>query len=184
MLILETPRLVLRRFEPGDLDALFELYRDPEIRRHFPDGTRTLAETRDELEWHRQGPPGFPGLGLWATVERRSGAFLGRCGLLPWVIDGRPEVELAYLIDKRRWREGFASEAAAGIVEYARAVLGLRRLICLVTPGNIASVGVAERVGFRFERDHVDEFGPCHLYSRALGAELLHDGASRAPDSG
>lgn len=83
MIILETPRLLLRHLEPDDLDALFMLYRDPDIRRYFPDGTRTLDQTREELEWFLKGHPEFPELGLWAALEKRSGAFLGRCGLLP-----------------------------------------------------------------------------------------------------
>ena len=49
-MILETPRLALRRLLPEDLDALFALYRDPDVRRYFPDGARTLEETRLELE--------------------------------------------------------------------------------------------------------------------------------------
>ncbi|MET0163502.1 MAG: GNAT family N-acetyltransferase [Vicinamibacterales bacterium] len=72
---------MLRRLEPRDLDALFLLYRDPDVRRHFPDGTRTFEETKRELEWFQHGYPEFPTLGLWATVERASGAFLG--GALP-----------------------------------------------------------------------------------------------------
>lgn len=169
MVVLETPRLVLRRLVPEDLQALFALYRDPEIRRYFPDGTRTLEETRQELEWFRFGHPRFPELGLWATVERSSGAFLGRCGLLPWDLDGRHEVELAFLIDKARWGEGLATEAASGIVSHARSRLRLHRLICLITPGNTASMRVAEKVGMSFERELVDELGHCHVYSRSLG---------------
>ena len=168
MLILETPRLILRHLEPDDLDALFALYRDPEIRRYFPDGTRTLDRTREELEWFLKGHPKFPELGLWATVERRSSAFLGRCGLLPWEIDGRHEVELAFLIDKARWSEGFATEASHAIIKHARIGLNIQRLICLITPGNEASVRVAQKVGMSFEREHVDEFGLCHIYSMAL----------------
>lgn len=168
MIIVTTHRLVLRHLEPEDLDALFALYRDPEMRRYFPDGTRTLAETKEELEWHQHGHPRHPELGLWATTERTTGAFLGRCGLLPWVIDGVEEVELAYMITKERWREGFASEAARGIVAYARDVLHLKRLICLITPGNDASIGVAEKAGMAFEREHTDELGPCLIYSMAL----------------
>ena len=78
MIILQTPRLTLRHFEPIDLQPLFELYRDPEVRGYFADGTRTLDETREELEWFLQGHPRHPELGLWATVERSSGAVLGR----------------------------------------------------------------------------------------------------------
>jgi ribosomal-protein-alanine N-acetyltransferase len=169
VVILETPRLVLRHLEPDDLDALFVLYRDPVIRRYFPDGTRTLAETQEELNWFKNGHPERPELGLWATIERSSGAFLGRCGLLPWEIDGKHEVELAFLIDKARWREGFATEAARGIIEHAGSVLRIQRLICLILPGNAASAGVAQKVGMSFEREHQDELGLCHIYSRSLG---------------
>jgi RimJ/RimL family protein N-acetyltransferase len=174
VVILETPRLALRHLEPGDLDALFLLYRDAEIRRYFPDGTRTLEETRQELEWFQHGHPEFPRLGLWATVERSSGAFLGRCGLLPWEIEGKREVELAFLIAKSRWGEGLATEAALAIVDYARVQLGLRRLICLITPGNVASMRVATKVGMSFERAHDDELGLCHIYACSLGRVRRH----------
>ena len=172
MLVLETQRLLLRHLELADLDALYALYRDPQIRRYFPDGTRTLEETEQELHWFLHGHPRRPELGLWATIEKRSGAFLGRCGLLPWSIDGRSEVELAFLIDKARWGEGFATEASLGIIEYARS-LTLQRLICLIMPGNEPSAAVARKVGMHFEREHIDEYGPCYIYARPLvsGAE-------------
>ena len=173
MHILLTPRLLLRHLEPADLPALYALYRDPEIRRYFPDGTRTLDETRDELEWFRNGHPEHSGLGLWATVERPSGAFLGRCGLLPWQIDGRHEVELAYLIDKSRWGEGLATEASRGIIEYASSVLGLTRLVCLILPGNDRSASVASKVGMSFEREHTGDYGLCHVYAMSLRANTI-----------
>lgn len=165
MVVLSTERLTLRHLEPTDLPALHALYRDPDIRRYFPDGTLTLEETRAELEWFRHGHPHHPQLGLWATIETRTGAFLGRCGLLPWMIDGVAEIELAFLIDKARWGEGFATEAARGIVQHARDLLRIRRLICLVMPGNAASERVARKIGMRLEREHVDAFGACRLFS-------------------
>ena len=168
MVILETPRLALRHLVPEDLEALFALYGDAEMRRYFPDGTRTLEETKQELEWFLHGHPKYPELGLWATVERSSGDFLGRCGLLPWEIEGKHEVELAFLIEKSRWSEGFATEAAAAIVGYAGNVLHLQRLICLITPGNSASARVAQKIGMSFERELIDNLGLCHIYSRRL----------------
>ena len=166
--ILETPRLLLRRLESGDLDALFALYSDPEIRRFYPDGTRTLQQTKEELQWFLNGHPQRPELGLWATIEKKTGNFLGRCGLLPWDIANKPAVELAFMIDKARWGEGFATEAATGIVRLAQARLGLQRLICLVVPGNERSASVARKMGMRFEFDHTDEFGLSHVYGRSL----------------
>jgi ribosomal-protein-alanine N-acetyltransferase len=170
MLVLSTPRLQLRHFESEDIDALAALYGDPEVRQYFPDGTRTRNETAEELEWFRHGHPTHPELGLWATIERTSGAFLGRCGLLPWSIGGRHEVELACLIDKSRWGEGFATEAARAIVTHAQDSLKLQRLICLILPGNVASARIAEKVGMSYERDLRDEFGFCHIYSLTLSA--------------
>ncbi len=168
MVVLETPRLILRHFMAHDLEPLFSLYSDPEIRQYFPDGTRTRDQTKEELDWFRHGHPDFPRLGLWATVDRSSGAFVGRCGLLPWRIEGQREVELAYVIDRSRWGQGLATEASVAIVEHAKSALHLRRLISLIMPGNLASQRVAQKVGMSVEREHVDDFGLCHVYSRSL----------------
>jgi ribosomal-protein-alanine N-acetyltransferase len=119
-----------------------------------------------ELEWFLDGHPRHPELGLWATVDKASGTLVGRCGLLPWTIGGRLEIELAFLNDKARWGEGLGTEAALGIVQHAFTALDLRRLVCVVMPGNARSVAVATRVGMRFERDYTDEHGACHLYAR------------------
>jgi ribosomal-protein-alanine N-acetyltransferase len=153
MTILETERLLLRRLAPGDLDALAALYADPDIRRHFPDGTRTRAETKAELDWFVAGDPDHPELGLWATVLKADGAFVGRCGLIPWVVDGRPEVEVAYLIDKRYWRRGLGAEAARALVRYGFGRLGLRRIVAFIAPEHTASIATATKAGLRFERE-------------------------------
>jgi ribosomal-protein-alanine N-acetyltransferase len=167
MKILETDRLILRRLLPEDLENLYALYSDPEIRRYFPEGTLTYDETREELEWFLNGHPAHPELGLWATIHKETGRFIGRCGLLPWTIDGRAEVEVAYLLAKEYWRQGLGSEAARGILEYGFEHLGLSRLICMIDPGNQASIGVATNIGMTFEREAIDEKGPFLIYSRS-----------------
>lgn len=166
--ILETPRLRLRRLLPEDIDALYALYRDPEIRRYFPEGVLSVEETREELTYFLNGHPKHPELGLWATLEKETGAFIGRCGLLPWTLAGRDEVEVAYLLDKAYWGRGLATEAAQAIASYAFETLGLTRLVCLIEEGNAPSARVAERIGMRFERAMADDKGPFLLYSRTL----------------
>ncbi len=125
MKILETDRLILRHLIPEDLQALFALYRDDEIRRYFPEGVLSREETQEELEWFLNGHPSHPDLGLWATVLKENKAFIGRCGLLPWKIEGRDEVEIAYLIDKKYWGQGLATEAARAILNHAFEKLNL-----------------------------------------------------------
>lgn len=166
MRILETERLTLRRLERGDLAALTALYCDRVVRRYFPEGVLSPAETAEELEWFLNGHPEHPELGLWATIEKASGAFIGRCGLLPWDIEGVREVEIAYLLDPACWGRGLASEAARGIVAYAFGTLGLKRLIALIDFENTASIRVAEAAGLRFERE-ADINGPCSIYAMA-----------------
>jgi RimJ/RimL family protein N-acetyltransferase len=166
MMILESQRLVFRRLEPGDLDGLFALYSDPEVRRYFPEGMLTYEETREELEWFLGGHPDHPELGLWATILKETNQFIGRCGLLPWVINGRSEVEVAYLLNKAVWGQGLGTEAARAILEYGFTNLKLTRLICLIDHNNRASIRVAEKIGMRFEKEGVDEHGPYLLYAR------------------
>jgi RimJ/RimL family protein N-acetyltransferase len=164
-MILETERLAMRHFVPEDIDALAALYRDPEVRRYFPEGTLSDAETRAELEWYLHGHPDRPELGLWATMLKDSGQFIGRCGLLPWTIDDQEEIEIAYMISKSYWGQGLGTEAARGIRDYAFEQLGLKRLICVIDEQNQASIRVAEKIGMTFEKEGRDELGPFHLYT-------------------
>ena len=165
MKILETNRLILRHLLPDDLDSLFALYSDQEIRRYFPEGTLTYEETKEELEWFLNGHPAHPQLGLWATIYKETNQFIGRCGLLPWTIEQRPEVEVAYLLAKEYWGQGLGTEAAQAIVHYGFEQLQLSRLICMIDPENQASIKVARKIGMTLEKEMEDEKGPFLLYS-------------------
>jgi ribosomal-protein-alanine N-acetyltransferase len=167
MKILETSRLILRRLEPEDLDSLWALYCDPEVSKYIPDAPRTYEEAREELEWHQHGDPKNPEFGLWATINKESGEFIGRCGLLPWTIDQREEVEVAYLLARASWGQGLGTEAAQGIADYAFEKLNLSRLVCMIEPENYASIKVAEKIGMALEKEMQDEQGPYLLYSRS-----------------
>jgi [ribosomal protein S5]-alanine N-acetyltransferase len=169
--VLDTDRLVLRRLTLEDLDAMASFYADPAVRRFFPDGTLTRDETLEELEWILDAYYERYGYGLWATVERRSGDVIGRCGLLPFKVvrattqaglalddpdehpspDDRYEVEVAYLLARDRWGRGFATEAAAAIVAYGFEHLEVDRLISLIDPDNDASASVARRCGMTID---------------------------------
>jgi RimJ/RimL family protein N-acetyltransferase len=173
-IILETTRLILRHQVIEDLDDLWALYQNPNITRHIPDAPRSREEAREELEWHMHGHPRRPELGLWGTIHKETGRFIGRCGLLPWEIEGVQEVEVAYTISEDFWGKGLASEAARGIVQYAFDDLNLTRLVCLIEPENIASQKVAQRMGMRLEKKinlPVNEVDcPVWIYSIQKGA--------------
>lgn len=164
-IILETKHLLLRHQIPADLEDLWALYSDPEITRYIPDAPQTRAEARAELEWHMNGHPRHSQLGLWATIHKATGKFIGRCGLLPWEIDGQMEVEVAYTLARAYWGLGLGTEAAQAILRYGFETLKLPRLICLIDAENRASQRVAEKIGMVFEKEGRDALGPFLVYS-------------------
>ena len=165
-IILETKQLILRHQVLEDLDDLWALYCNPNITKYIPDAPRTREEAKDELEWHMHGHPKNPQLGLWATIHKGTGKFIGRCGLLPWTIDGQNEVEVAYTIAEEFWGQGLGSEAAQAILDYGFNTLNLSRLVCLIDHDNIVSQKVAEKIGMTFEKESLDEMGPFLVYSK------------------
>ena len=165
MILLETKRLSLRHFVMDDLDNLFSFYSDPDVVKYIPDAPRTYQETKEELEWFMNGHPKFPELGLWATIYKENGQFIGRCGLLPWTIDGQQEVEVAFALSKDYWGQGLATEAAQGIVQYGFENLNLSRLICVIDHDNSGSIRVATKIGMSFEKEAKDEYGPFLVYA-------------------
>jgi [ribosomal protein S5]-alanine N-acetyltransferase len=166
LIIVHTPRTILRKLRADDLDELCRLYADSDIRRFFPEGALNRDQTKEELDWYVNGGwPEHPELGLWATIHRQTNRFIGRCGLIPWTIDNQAEVEIAYLLAKEFWRQGLASEIGAAIVHYAFAELRLNRLIALIDYDNIASMRTAQKLGFHFERDAEVEGTIAPLYA-------------------
>ncbi|WP_373356563.1 GNAT family N-acetyltransferase [Pseudoroseicyclus sp. CXY001] len=161
--LFRTERLVMRAFHEDDLDALAALYADEEVRRHFPDFTRTREETEREMRWAmRGGEAAHPGYTLWAAVLAETGALIGRGGILPLELEGRFEPELAWLLGKPHWGRGLGREMAAGLRDFGFAA-GLRRLVALVDFGNDASAATARSIGMRHEKD-VDVEGWCNLF--------------------
>lgn len=149
--VAETERLVLRELTHDDLDAYAALNADAEVTRYLGSGrTRTRVETLAEIDYVLRMYAEH-GYGLWATVRKEDGVFIGRCGLLNWHLDGRDEVEVAYGLARAYWGFGYATEAACAVREWAFAYLDAERLISLVVPENEASKNVARKNGMRLE---------------------------------
>lgn len=163
-LVLETARLRLRHLSLDDLDSLAEIQADPEVMRYFPSGPRSRDEVRAGLERCivLQETHGFS---LWAAVDRATGRLIGRCGLLPQELQGKAEVEIAYLIGRPDWNLGLGTEVAISIRDHGFHVLGLERLVSIIHRDNLASRRVAEKVGLRPERSIQFMNHRCWLYA-------------------
>lgn len=144
---LVTERLVLRPWRVDEAAVHRELWteRDPRV----PPHRRVDAAGRPTLEdvegWIRDGSrPGS--LGLLAAERTGSGDVIGYCGLVDGAL-GPEEPELAFELLRRVWGQGYATEAAAAVVDRARES-GYGRLWATVRAWNAASLRVLAKVGF------------------------------------
>jgi RimJ/RimL family protein N-acetyltransferase len=148
-IFLETERLILRRFTPDDVDALYELDSDPEVMRHVTGGQGTPRDAiRDDyipayLRYYER----FTGYGFWAAIERSSGDFLGWFHFRP--LPDRPpdEPELGYRLRRAAWGRGLATEGSRALIDHGFGVLGVRRVVASAGADNIASWRVMEKCG-------------------------------------
>ncbi|MGZ4132311.1 MAG: GNAT family N-acetyltransferase [Actinomycetota bacterium] len=152
--VLETSRLRLRELVPEDEVPLAALFADPEVMRWIgTGGVRTREDARRVIERELAGYREL-GYGDWATTLRGSDELIGLCGVLRWPdLDGREEIEVAYLLGRAWWGRGFATEAATAIRDWARHTLDRERLVCLVYHDNVASAAVARKLGMAWDKD-------------------------------
>ena len=159
--ILETPRLLLREMSLADLDFVAAMLADPEVMRYYPKCySREEAETWIERQMKRYARHGH---GLWLVLDKASGQPVGQVGLLIQNVQGVEEKEVAYLIHRPFWRQGFATEAARACRDYAFEVLGRQRVIALIRPENVPSQGVAVKLGMTPEPYRVQHSGFEHM---------------------
>jgi RimJ/RimL family protein N-acetyltransferase len=141
-----TERLVVRPFRRADVDAMVEIYGDPEVMRHVCLGVLDREATAALLEEYGRAQDRH-GFSTWAVVEKESGAVVGDVGFGVYAPTGEPE--LGYTLAPAVWGRGYAFEAARACVGAAVAHLPQRRLVAKVEPDNERSLRVAERLGMR-----------------------------------
>ena len=145
---IESEQLVLRKFEPGDLDVFSRFMTDAESTRFLafasemktPAGAAMLLRTT--LESYDSDSPLF----ALAATDREAQRFLGMCGLN---LLNQNEVEIFYTVVRQLWGQGIGFAIASTLSRYALLELGVAQLIAFIVPGHIASEKVACKVGFQ-----------------------------------
>lgn len=147
-ILLETERLVLRRYERDDLERLTRLNTDPEVMRYIGDSSlRDREQTRAGIARAQRVYEHFPGLGFWVAEEKKSRRFLGVFALI--YIPKTVEVEVGYRLMKSAWGRGYATEGARALVRYGLFELGLDRVVGLTHQENDASKHVLMKAGLQ-----------------------------------
>ena len=171
MFRLTTERLILRHFNMPDSTPLQRIFGDEEVMR-FGDGVQTQAWVESWLRTCIEEHYPARGFGPYAVVERHNQELIGYCGLFFFPdVAGQSETELGYRFARASWGQGYATEAARAVRDFAFASLGLKRLIAMIDPSNTASIRVAEKLGMRYEKEVLFEGydHPDHVYALASG---------------
>jgi RimJ/RimL family protein N-acetyltransferase len=157
---LETERLLLSRFTESDVANLRDLDGDPEVMR-FVNGGRPVPRDviRDEtLPRFLRAYERFEGFGVWATIERSTGEFVGWFEFYPRK-DGSPEeVELGYRLRKFAWGKGYATEGSRALIRKGFTELGVQRVVAETMAVNAASRRVMEKSGLTYVRTFHQEW--------------------------
>ena len=144
---LVSSRLLLRRLKESDLDALYSFMGDIEVMYAWE-----YAFTREDVFSWIERMRGFsnPEHGYRALcLKGQEDMVIGQAGILPKTILGKDSLELGYILDRRYWHRGYATEACALLLDHAFAHLGAGEVHALIRPMNTFSFAVAGRLGMR-----------------------------------
>ena len=146
--LLETPRLRLCLMQADDVDALLVIFADPKVMAAFHAPSFDHVQM---MQWVQRNldHQAMHGYGLFSVFVKAHGLLIGDGGLELMDIEGTQVAELGYDFRSDYWNQGYATEAAQAVRDYAFEHLELPRLISLIRIGNAPSRRVAQKVGMR-----------------------------------
>lgn len=158
--LIETNRLGFRLLELEDINYLDELESNPEVKQFFPGGPRGRDKTEAMIQkfiayYQEKGLPCF------LLFDLESGDFIGRAG---FGITESGDIEIGYVLHKKFWGKGFASEAVTALLQYAREHIDVDYIIAYADLGNIGSTRVMEKCGMIYYKTGIAQGIECRFY--------------------
>lgn len=166
-IVIETERLVLRTWAPTDFTWFLDEM-NVAATTVFLGGVRPVEKVMQRLTSNAAaldaGDPGF-----WLVALKHSGEAVGHCGLnlissphAPEAIQGQPQI--GWTITAPHWRQGYAQEAARGVLAHALGALGYATIFSQTSASNAPSTAMMDRLGFEhipaLDYDDPDYPGP------------------------
>lgn len=147
---IETERLVLRALRESDADAVFRVFRDPDVTRHYDLHTfTTLDQARSLIAFFAGRFRARQGI-RWGVTLRGEDVVVGTCGFNAWErhLGAAP---IGYDLAREHWGRGIATEAVGAILGFGFETMALNRIEALVVPGNVGSERLLAKLGFERE---------------------------------
>ena len=170
---IETPRLILRRWQSADVEPFARLNADPRVMKFFP-ATLSRAETEAMIQTIEEG---FrrEGFGLWAAELKETRSFVGFLGLnVPaYPLPFSPCVELGWRLAFDNWGNGYAQEGARAALTFGFETVGIKEIVSFTTRNNLRSRRVMERIGMSYDSQG-DFDHPRIAANHPLGRHVLY----------
>ena len=170
MVILQTPRLYLRKIQTDDYSSVCAILQDIEVMYAW----EHAFSNEEVVQWIDGNIMRYnrDGYSYWAVIEKVSNKLVGVTGLISEQADDENYVGVGYIYKKSYWGNGYAFEAASACVDYAFNSLHLNEITAQIRPENKASRKVAERLGMSIKKQFIKHYKnkdmPHLLYSRIL----------------
>lgn len=168
MRILETKRLFLRTFQEKDVESLIAINQDPKVMQFFP-AIPTREETIafiDRIISHQEEN----NFSLYATEIKNTGEMIGFVGLFTATFQAHftPAIEIGWRLSSKHWNQGYATEAAKAVLNYAFRQLDLVEVVSFTSALNKPSIRVMQKIGLHTNSE--DDFDNTKV---PLGSPLI-----------
>ncbi|MES2526592.1 MAG: GNAT family N-acetyltransferase [Bdellovibrionota bacterium] len=153
-------RLIIRPFQEADAGEFFELAGDEGFNA-FPINIYRQKDLNSALEWIHNAHGKY---GVW---EKSSGELIGMGGLTHWVLDEEEMVDITYRLRSSAHGRGLGMELATALRDHAFQTMKLPEITATITPDNVPSKKIAEKLGFKFSKHILLKNVPTDLYRLA-----------------
>jgi len=158
--LIKTKHLGFRLLQQEDIQYLAELNSDPDVRRFFPDGIQNREQTEARINelisyYEKHKIPCF------VMFDLQSGEFVGRSG---FALTETDEIEVGYILQKKFWGKGLASEALAALLQWARHNIAAEYIIAFAPIEHHASQRVMQKCGMEYYKKAIAKGVECCFY--------------------
>ena len=161
--MLETERLIIKKFTMDDLPKLIELRSDEDVIKYLGGIRMQNPEAiAKRLQFYIDCYEKY-GFGMCAMIWKENCEMIGWCGLQP--LEETGEIEVGYGMIKEFWGKGIGYESAMAWLKYGFETAGLERIVAIASPENTGSWRIMEKCGMRYERNEAHYGMECVFYS-------------------
>ena len=150
-IVIETERLILRKFTVADAPFILELLNTPMWLRFI--GDRNVHSVKEAEQYLINGNIknySTHGFGFYLVEVKETGESIGMCGLVKR--DSLDDIDIGFAFLPQFIGKGYGFEAASATLKYAQTVLQIDRIIAIVNPDNVDSIKLIKKIGLHFEK--------------------------------